>query len=87
MFMMVTCVRSFHQGTCFPSISAVCRERQQQQQQVAAKSGMCYGDVDSLQHHWDKLDAQRKVSYAQMAALTRCDYCAEDCDSSGCENV
>jgi hypothetical protein len=30
-----------------------------------------FAEVQQLEHHWDQLSAERKTSFAQMAALTR----------------
>lgn len=34
--------------------------------------GGTFKEVQHLEHHWDQLSAERKTSFAQMAALTRC---------------
>ena len=35
-------------------------------------AGGTFTEVQQLEHHWDQLSAERKTSFAQMAALTRC---------------
>ncbi len=37
-----------------------------------APAGGSFTEVQQLEHHWDQLSAERKTSFAQMAALTRC---------------
>ncbi|KAF8067415.1 CKB4 [Scenedesmus sp. PABB004] len=54
---------------------AAARGEAQAQPQAQPREGVpgggCWGDVEVLQTHWDALDGGRKVTYAQMAVLTR----------------
>ena len=56
---------------CSEQSNAVAATPVEQRLQQHNLSGGFYADIEQLESHWDQLDDQRKIMYAQMSVLTR----------------